>query len=133
MANEKDIFTKHYASLCSTLTDVNNLLPYFVQENIISTNDLEEFNAITTTHNKIEKLLLRISGPLTAGDAEGFHALLTIMKNYGDQSTKGLAKRINREVTSVINKTEDKGISSHSLVNVLWLMQIVDSYVYGCI
>ena len=72
MANEKDIFTKHYASLCSTLTDVNNLLPHFVQGNIISTDDLEEINAITTTRDKVEKLLSHISGPLKVGDAKGF-------------------------------------------------------------
>lgn len=111
MANENkdyDIFTKHYASLCSTITDVEHLLPYFVQENIINTNDEAEIQAITTTRNKVKKLLSHIAGPLSAGYAKGFHTMLTIMKEHGNQSTKDLAVRI-LEVTSAINKTEDEG------------------------
>ena len=111
MANEREIFIKHFASLCNTLTDVNNLLPYFVQENIIITNDLEEINGITTTCDKVKKLLLHISGPLTAKDAKGFYTMLTIMKEHGNQSTKDLAVRMSHEVTSVINKMEDEGMT----------------------
>ena len=118
-SNEKDIFIKHYASLCSILTNVDSLLRYFVQENIISTNDVEEINAITTVPKKVEKLLSHISGPLTAGDVKGFHTMLTIIKQHGNQSTKDLAERISHELTLATNKTEDKGITSHSLVNTL--------------
>ena len=92
--NEKEVFTRHYASLCNTLTDVNNLLPHFVQRNIISTSDEEEINAIVTTTKKVEKLLSHISGPLTAGDPKGFHMMLSIMKEHGNQSTKDLAMKI---------------------------------------
>ena len=117
--NEEIIFTRHYASLCNTLTDVDNLLPYFVEENIINTNNEEEINTITTTSNKVRKLLLHISGPLTAGDAKGFHTMLTIMKERGNQSTKDLAVRMNHELTLAINKTEDEGMANNILVNAL--------------
>ena len=92
--NEREIFTSHYASLCNTLTDVNNLLPHFVERDIISTSDEEEINAIVTTAKKVKKLLSHISGPLTAGDPKGFHMMLTIMEEYGNQSTKDLAVKI---------------------------------------
>ena len=92
--NEKEVFTRHYASLCNTLTDVNNLLPHFVQRNIISTSDVEDIDTITTTAKKVEKLLSHISGPLTAGDPKGFYMMLTIMKEHGNQSTKDLAMKI---------------------------------------
>ena len=111
MADVKEIFTRHYASLCSTLTDVDDLLPHFVQDSIISTNDVQEINAITTKPKKVEKLLLHISGPLTAGDTKGFHTMLTIMKAHGSQSTHDLAIKMS---SSVISKTEDGGMASHN-------------------
>ena len=97
--NAEDIFTKHYSSLCNTLTDVNNLLPFFVPEKIINISDLQEINAIVTTPKKVEKLLSHVSGPLTAGDAKGFHTMLTIMKEHGSQSTKDLAVKMSCEMT----------------------------------
>ena len=67
---EKDVFTRHYASLCKTLTDINTLLPYFVSENIISISDYEEISVLNVTNSeKVVKLLSHISGPLEAGDA----------------------------------------------------------------
>ena len=110
MADAKEIFTRHYASLCSTLTDVDHLLPYFVQDSIISTNDVQEINAIVTTRHKVQKLLSHISGPLTAGDTKGFYVMLTIMKEHGSQSTYDLAIKMS---SSVISKTEDGGMASH--------------------
>ena len=106
---EEDIFISHYSSLCNTLSDVNNLLPYFVQENIISTSDVEEINAIAATSKKVEKLLEKISGPLRAGDAKGFHIMLTIMREHGTQSTKDLAARISHEVISCNSIMKRKG------------------------
>ena len=121
MADVKQIFTRHYASLCSTLTDVDHLLPYFVQDSIISTNDVQEINAITTKPKKVEKLLSHISGPLTAGDTKGFHTMLTIMKEHGNWSTHDLAVKMSSEVTLAINETEDEGMASDIFVNALKL------------
>ena len=109
-SNEKDIFTNHYASLCNTLTDVNSLLLYFVQENVITTNDVEEINASKIKSERVEKLLSHISGPLESGDTKGLHTMLTIMKEYGNQSTKDLAVKMSCKVASAINKTESEGM-----------------------
>ena len=98
---EKEIFTKHYASLCSTLTDINELLPFFVQEDIISFHTQEEISTIVTTQEKVQKLLSHISGPLTAGDATGFQKMLTVMKDHGIQDTKDLAIQINSEIKTL--------------------------------
>ena len=98
---EKDIFTRHYSSLCSTLTDIKDLLSLFVQENIISTNGIEEISSPSLTNSeKVVKLLSHISGPLKAGDAKGFHTMLNIMKEHGSQSTKDLAVKISSEIIS---------------------------------
>ena len=107
--NEEVIFKKCYASLCDTLTDVDHLLRYFVQNDIINTNDIEEIKRVTTKPERVEKLLSHISGPLTAGDAKGFHIMLTIMKEHGNQSTRDLAVRMSHEMTLAINKLEDEG------------------------
>ena len=107
--NENEIFLNYYASLCNTLTDVDHLLRYFVQANIINPNDVEEINKITPTPKKVEKLLLHISGPLKDGDTKGFRTMLTIMKEHGYQSTHDLAVRMSHEVTSANNKPEDEG------------------------
>ena len=105
---EKDVFIRHFPSLCNTLTDISNLLPFFVQEKIISTNDLEEVNSAVTTTKKVEKLLSHISGPLTAGDTKGFHKMLAIMKEHGNRSTKDLAVKMSVQITSS-NNTEERG------------------------
>ena len=118
---ERDIFTKQYASLCNTLTDINNLLPYFVQDEVISISDREEINTITKTCEKVEKLLLHISGPLIAGDATGFHKMLTIMEEYGIQSTKDLAVKMSSELTSLSTEREPAG----------WIY-LLTSYIISC-
>ena len=106
---EREIFKKYYASLCITLTDINGLLPFFVQERIISFHALEEISAIITTQGKVGKLLLHISGPLTAGDATGFHKMLTIMKEHGSQATKDLAVKMNSEIEASSTEREPEG------------------------
>ena len=107
---ETIVFIKNYASLCNTLTDINGLLPFFIQESIISFHDLEEVSAITTTQGKVGKLLAHIYGPLTAGDTTGFHKMLTIMKEHGSQATKDLAvKMMNSEMEVSSTKRELKG------------------------
>ena len=106
---EKDIFTNCYGSLITTLTDINNLLPYFVQDQIISFSDQEEINAITTTRKRAEKLLLHISGPLTAGDDTGFYKMLTIMEERGIQTTKNFAVKIRSELTALSIEREPTG------------------------
>ena len=97
---EKEILNNHYASLCSTLTDIDNLLPFFVQESVISVSDLEEINACKTMRNKVQKLLLHISCPLQAGDASGFRKMLTIMEEHGIQCTKDLAVKMSSNITT---------------------------------
>ena len=103
MTNEEDVFTKHYASLHNIITDVKNLLPYFVEQNIINIHDEAEINAIIRNPDKVKKLLSYIAGPLKAGDAKGFHTMLAIMEKHGNQGTRDLAVRMSREVTPVMD------------------------------
>lgn len=92
----KDVFTNHYSDLCSTLTDIDNLLPFFVGKKIITITNQTEIKREIATLNKVTKLLPHISGPLEAGDSKGFQIMLTIMKKHGLQPTKDLAEKMCR-------------------------------------
>ena len=93
---EEEVYIKHYPTLCDTITDLDGLLPYFVQENVIGTDDLAEINAITpsTMKSRVEKLLTYISGPLKGGNTQVFYIMLSIMENHGNQATQQLSKQI---------------------------------------
>ena len=108
---EKDIFFNHYASLCSTLTDISNLLRFFVQERIINISDVAEINAGTAIHEKVEKLLSHIAGPLETenGNTTGFYKMLTIMAKHGNQGTKDLAEKMRSEMTSFDSQVKHEG------------------------
>ena len=109
--------------MCNTITDVNKLLKYFVTEKIITTDEEEEIKSYTTKADRVSKLLLNISGPLEAGDSNGFYILLQIMKTHGVDATQRLANQIiarvnkfklpilvNTGVTSSISNDWSKGL-----------------------
>ena len=94
------LLNDHYAKLCDTLTDIDNLLPHFVEEKVITINDVDEINAIvpSTKKHKVQKLMTHISGPLTAGNTEVFYTMLRIMEDHGHQATQQLANQIRRSL-----------------------------------
>ena len=97
---EFNAFTEYYAKLCSCLTDIENLLPYFVQEKIINPEDQDDINTSAKTQEKVNKLLKHISGPLQAGNSKGFYTMLNIMKNHGTQATIDLAETLMTAVST---------------------------------
>jgi len=99
---EYNVFTEYYAKLCSCLTDIENLLPYFVQEKIIKPEDQDDINTSAKTQEKVKKLLKHISGPLQAGDTKGLYTMLDIMKNHGTQPTVDLAETLKTTVSTGI-------------------------------
>ena len=70
------------------MTDIENLLKYFVTVSIINTDDQSEILAPPRLTSKVTLLLTHISGPLEAGDAKPFRMMLDIM---GIKATKKLA------------------------------------------
>ena len=101
--SEEEVFTTHYSQLCNTLTDVDNLLPHFVQHGVISTNDLEEISTIVPSTKKVQKLLMHISGPLKAGNTEMFYTMLRVMEEYGLQATNQLADQIKQSLSEIMH------------------------------
>jgi len=97
---EKEVFTHNYSKLCNTLTDIENLLHYFVQENIIKSDDQDKINILVKTSDKVKKLLKYIGGPLKVGDSKGFYTMLDIMETHGVQATKDLANSLKSALSS---------------------------------
>ena len=92
--NELELFTENYARLCTTMTDINGLLKYFVAEKIITLEQEETIKDSVTNSERVSKLLVIISGPLQANDNKGFYTMLQIMKTYGVDATQHLADQI---------------------------------------
>jgi len=93
--DELAVFRENYVSLCNTITDINELLRYFVTENIINGEQEEKIKTVCTTKSdKVSKLLLYISEPLESGESNGFYTMLQIMKTHGVEVTQHLADQI---------------------------------------
>ena len=86
------------SKLSNTLTDIQNLLPHFVEKDVIKFPDLEKINAIVSSAEKVQKLMAHISGPLEAGNTKMFYIMLRIMEEYGHLATKQLAKEMKRSI-----------------------------------
>ena len=94
--------------LCNTITDIDDLLKYFVAEKIITLNEEEKIKSSATKSDKVRKLLLNISGPLKAGNTNGFYTMLKIMKDRGTKATQNLATLLSSRIT-----TKDEPLHEH--------------------
>ena len=93
-SKENDVFTENYSNFCNILTDIENLLQYFVQEKIIKPEDQDDIKIPAKTQDKVKNLLKYIADPLQAGNSKGFYTMLNIMENHGIQATKDLAESL---------------------------------------
>ncbi|XP_065918394.1 NACHT, LRR and PYD domains-containing protein 12-like isoform X2 [Dysidea avara] len=105
---EFTILQENYAVLCNTMTDIDDLLKYFVAEKIITLNEEEEIKSSATKSDKVQKLLLNISDLLKAGNNNGFYIMLKIMKDRGTKATQNLATLLSSRIT-----TKDETLPEH--------------------
>ena len=91
-SKEESAFESYYSELYG-LTDIDNLLPHLVEENVITESNLNEMKSLTS-YVKMNRLLSQISGRLKTGNAKGFYAMLTIMRNHGTETTRNLSSAI---------------------------------------
>ena len=99
--------------MCHTVTDINELLKYFVTEKIITLSQEEEIKSHITQSERVSKLLLIISGPLEAGDSNGFYTMLKIMKIHGVRATQQLAD----DIIAVVDESKLPNLVNNSLSN----------------
>lgn len=92
-SREESVFASHYSKLHDTLNDIDNLLPHFVEVDIFSESKLNEMKSLISIA-KVTRLLVQISNRLKAGNTKAFYAMLSVMKKYGDETTKDLSTTI---------------------------------------
>ena len=105
---ELNVFQNNYSKLCDTLTDIENLLPHFVEKDVIKFQEQDEINAIVPSTKKVQRLMGHISGPLEAGNTEVFYIMLRIMEEHGHLATKQLAKEMKRSIPVSTNNPDCK-------------------------
>jgi len=103
--NDKEVFKSYYDKFCGTMTDVEDLLKYFVTENIISTDDQSEIFQTKRPSQKVALLLKHISGPLESGNNKPFRIMLRIMVQHGNLSTAELSTLVQKCVTPTTEGT----------------------------
>ena len=97
---ELDVLKEYYPKLISTITDIDNLLAYCVQEKIIGFSEEGQIRHIQGQPDKVKSLLEHISGPLEGGNDRGFYKFLDIMKSEGKQATKDLALSMEQSLSN---------------------------------
>ena len=95
-SSEKEIFRKNYATFCNVLKHEDGLLPYLVEKNIISCDDLDEIKSKNTVE-KGPTLLKHISSALEINHTQEFYELLEVMINHGKMHTQEFARKIKHE------------------------------------
>ena len=91
-SKEESVLETHYSELYA-LSDIGDLLPHFVEENIIGEGNLNEMKSRTSYVN-INRLLSLVSRRLKSGNKKDFYAMLNIMKKHGTETTRGLSSTI---------------------------------------
>ena len=94
--SELAVFEANYALLSNTIVDVvDPLIKWFVDENLVTTEEEKEITNITlATEKKIRLLLQKYSSLLKDNNTRGFYVMLQIMKEQGGKGTQTLADHI---------------------------------------
>jgi len=101
---EKEVLFNYYPSLCSTLTDIDPLLPRFVAAGVISApHGFENIKSQNTILKRVQELLSHISGPLQDGNTAPFYSLLEIMEQHSTQATRKLAEKMRSDLRSSVH------------------------------
>jgi len=90
----KEEFAEHEATLCNTLVDIQDLLPYLVAENIMTEDDSCNFKTPCSLSEKVRALLAYVTGPLKLGDTGPFYAMLKVMEQHGCPTTQQYGNRL---------------------------------------
>ena len=96
--SELEVLNDHYAKFIRMLFNTN-LSAYFVQEGIITQDDLDVLANIKPKSEKSEFVLSKLHSALQVGLTASFYKILKIMKNYGDCSVKEFSTNIEQELS----------------------------------
>ena len=80
------MFTRYYSVFCDIIKH-EDLLPKFVEQNIITADQLKEICAASSS-DKGPNFLVHISKALDGDNTEGFITMLKVMKEHGTPDTQ---------------------------------------------
>ena len=96
------VFEENYGLLHITITDIiDPVVKCFVDNKHLTVEEEKQITAITTTSEKIDSLLIKISSLLKAGNSTGFHMMLKIMREQGGKATQTLADHLIHRLKSL--------------------------------
>ena len=98
---EFTVFQQYYASMTSSITDIDGILKHCVTKSIIAFNEEQKIKSKATALEKVECLLGHIYGPLRAGWTDSFTILLEIMETYGQLTTQQLAQDMKKALAAM--------------------------------
>ena len=104
---ENLLFKKNYAILVDALK-YTDLYRYFVSEEIITLNDLEDISCESNSIKKVETFLKKISSSLETGFTESLYRMLDVMMTHGNLATRELARNIKKSINDL--KSDDNGM-----------------------
>jgi len=133
-SREIEIIMKFYNNLCDTM-DIDSLLPYFQQVNIIPKCSLEE----ARSRDKVPKLLQIILSDLQTDNGLSFYAMLDIMEQHGTQAMRHLSVSMRELVYSDHNKSEYYilcqvlSVNTSYGVHMLLYVHAMYAYIHECV
>lgn len=96
--DELRVFRKYYNDMMKIIP-ITSLSGHFVSANIITPCEDEEVISPTTPTERARTFLLKMSGPLEAGQTESFYRLLEILESFGNEDCSKLASKMKKEIS----------------------------------
>ena len=105
-SKEHEVLIDNVDNLCSTLVDIDELMPKFVTKRMITMEMAAIIRKAGTPREKVQKLLEYITGPVEAGKVKVFYNLLDIMEEHGLEATQELAEEMRNQLNVKVNFTQ---------------------------
>ena len=112
---ENEVLMANYSIFCDILKGELNLLPKFVQVNILTADQSQDIPSIPITQRG-EAILKCIVGPVQGGQTGGFYAMLRIMKEHDKTDTQMFTSKIEMELGNPDDTFAYTGISDYTLI-----------------
>jgi len=94
---EHKVLRANYAEFCSILKTELELLPKFVQENIISADQSQDIPLLPTAQRG-QAILANIVGPVESSLTKGYYTTIKILKQYGKKDSQAFARKMEKEL-----------------------------------
>ena len=95
---ELDVLIEHFVGFTRMLFN-SDLESHFVQERIITMDDLNNLEAITATNKKSQFVLSKVHSALKVGFPAPFYKILKIMKNFGNGAVQEFSTKIDKKIS----------------------------------